>query len=181
MDLNHIDLPAVTLVDFYATSLVDPGGSVKRKSILSEDLPLKEKEGKQEKNQASWITLGHNKKNIQIILLNKETLHLPDEELQFLTGILTACKLSIADVAILNLNNYPAITCKDVTTHFNSKIIFLFGVPPIAFGLPMDFPEFQPQTFDKTVFLFSPALKDLEADKILKSKLWVCLRRIFDL
>jgi hypothetical protein len=62
---------------------------------------------------------------------------------------------------------------------FSSKIIFLFGIDPVSFGLPVNFPQFQLQPFASATFLFSPPLDELRKDELLKSKLWVCLRRLF--
>ncbi len=40
-------------------------------------------------------------------------VHLPDEELNFLTNMLAACKLSLGDVAIVNKYNYKETSYKD--------------------------------------------------------------------
>ena len=70
---------------------------------------------------------------------------------------------------------------RNLLTFFKSKIVLLFAVEPASFGLPMSFPHFQIQPFAGNSFLFSPSLKELENDKMLKSKLWVCLKRLFNL
>ena len=69
---------------------------------------------------------------------------------------------------------------KELISFFKSKIVFLFDIEPIAFGLPVNFPHYQAQAFASTSFLFSPSLKKLQNDKLQKSKLWVCLRRLFN-
>jgi len=45
--------------------------------------------------------------------------------------------------------------------------------------MPLSFPEFQVQAFNNCIFLHTPVLEVLETDKVLKSKLWVCLKRMF--
>jgi len=45
----------------------------------------------------------------------------------------------------------------------------------------MNFPHFQQQKFTGITFLFSPSLNELENDKLLKSKLWICLKQIFNI
>ncbi|MBK9568854.1 MAG: hypothetical protein IPO53_02260 [Chitinophagaceae bacterium] len=52
---------------------------------------------------------------------------------------------------------------------------------PAAFGLPMHFPHYQIQAFAGNSFLYAPSLKELENDRVEKSKLWVCLKRLFNL
>ncbi|MBL7740465.1 MAG: hypothetical protein JNK14_14705 [Chitinophagaceae bacterium] len=123
--------------------------------------------------------LGENQKNILVLVNYPGTVYLPDEELNFLTNMLTACKLSLADVAVVNSSTDEGIGYKDAITHFKSRIIFLFGIAPLSFGLPVDFPHFQVQSFANVTFLYTPALEECRKDGVLKSKLWVCLRRIF--
>jgi hypothetical protein len=62
--------------------------------------------------------------------------------------------------------------------------VLLFGLDPTAIRLPINFPHFKQLTYDDCVYLSSPALDQLvpntEESKLLKSKLWVCLKTIFD-
>jgi hypothetical protein len=178
MNLNNIELPASVVVELYSSSL-----------ISTNEIPVIEKKLAIEKpvtsppsdNMVQWKSLGNNQKSILVIVNNEEVVHLADKELNFLSGILGACKLTIADVAIVNINNHPGVTYKELTTFFKSRIVFLFNIEPATFGLPMSFPYYQIQSFANNSFLFSPSLKDLEDDKIEKSKLWVCLKRLFNL
>src|SRR5436190_10124435 len=175
MGLNDIRLPASLIADLYKSSLVETNETkidFKTKETLTEKQILNVDKG--------IAALGDNQKNISIIVSHNDVVHLPDAELNFLTGILGACKLSLGDVAIVNYNKHQSSTYKDVTDHFKSKIVLLFGIEPNVFGLPMSFPHFQPQTFSNCSFLFTPSLTELQDDKVLKSKLWVCLSRIFN-
>ena len=174
MDLNHINLPASVVAELYHSSLIDPGktpvSQAGADSTESKSAPL-----------PGWKWLGENQKNVLIIVNYPDAVHLPDHDLDFLTGILGACKLSMADVAIINHTNHPDASYKELVVFFKSKIVLLIAVEPASFGLPMSFPHFQIQPFAGNSFLFSPSLKELENDKILKSKLWVCLKRLFNL
>lgn len=178
MDLNNIDLPTSLVVDLYCSSLISTKEIAIEKKIVKEiSNPVVQKI----ESNAPWKSLGNNQKNILVIVNNKEVVHLPDNEFSFLGGILGACKLSVADVAIVNLNNHPEATYKELTSYFKSKVVFLFDAEPAAFGLPMSFPHYQIQAFAANSFLYAPSLKDLEDDKGEKSKLWVCLKRLFNL
>lgn len=179
MDINHIKLPATVIADLYQFSLIEADEtavSPQSEQIISEK---KMKPATYKDNDLKW--LGENRKSVLIVARYNNAVHLPDDEFNFLTGILGACNLNIGDVALINLNNHPGVTFTELSTHFKSKIIFLFDVEPTMLGLPISFPQFQIQTFENSSFLFSPSLKELESDKLLKSKLWVCLRRIFNL
>ena len=165
MSLNNIQLPASAIADLYHFSLIEINEiPVKTETIIE---PREDK------------YLGENKKNIFVMVDYKDAAYLPDAELSFLTNMLTACKLSLADVAIVNRNNHKEKTYKEYLSNFKSRIVFLFGVEPASFGLPVSFPHFQIQPFANATFLFAPALEECNKDALLKSKLWVCLRRLF--
>ena len=173
-DLNHIKLPDSVVADLYRSSLIDMDETPVNKALddNTETRPV---------TDSVWKWLGENKKNVLIIVNYQDAVHLPDDDLSFLTGIIGACKLSMADVAIFNLHNHPQASYKELVAFFKSRIVLLFAVEPASFGLPMSFPHFQIQPFAGNSFLFSPSLKELENDKVLKSKLWVCLKRLFNL
>ena len=167
MDLNQLKLSPHTLTALYKNLLVnlnDPGHAAE-KTV----------------EKTSWKFLGENRRNILIAVDHTETMHIPDEQLRFLINLLTACKLNLGDVAVLNIHRYPAADLASILSFFKSKIVFLFGVEPTALSSPISFPHFQVQEFSGTTYLFSPVLTEIEQDKILKSKLWVCMRRIFNL
>jgi hypothetical protein len=173
-DLNHIKLPAFVVAELYQSSLIDNQDTFVYQAVnnIPEFKPTE---------TSVWMSLGENRKNVLIIFNNPDAVHVSDHDLSFLTGILGACKLSLADVAVVNLNNHPDASYKELVTFFKSKIVLLFAVEPVSFGLPMSFPHFQIQPFAGNSFLFAPSLKELETDKVLKSKLWVCLKRLFNL
>jgi hypothetical protein len=182
MDLKNIELPPFVIAELYRSSIIDPGeipASIQRINAV-EEFPVIVDEAAPSSSPA-WKWLGGNRKNILVVVRHKSVPHLPENELSVLTGMLTACQLSLADVAIVNISCQPSSGYKEVITQFNSRIVFLFGVEPATFGLPMSFPHFQVQGFANSSFLFIPDLSELENDKVLKSKLWVCLRRIFNI
>ena len=128
----------------------------------------------------SWKHLGDYKKRILFIVRYDDAVHIPDEQLNFLTTILSACKLSLADIAILNLAKAPSTFYKEVQEKFKSNVTILFGITPQQFEMPVNFPEFQVQPFNNCTFLSGPTIEQMENDKLLKSKLWVSLRKIFN-
>ncbi len=174
MDLNHIKLPDSVVAELYQSTLIDPDETPVRQAVAdnTENKPAA---------LPGWKWLGENRKNVLIIISYPDSVHLPDHDLAFLTGILGACKLSMADVAVVNSYNHPDASYKELVAFFKTKIVLLFALEPALFGLPMNFPHFQIQPFAGNSFLFSPSLKELENDKVLKSKLWVCLKRLFNL
>ena len=172
MPLNDLELSPSLVADLYKNSLIEISDIVP---------PIHSKEIKTNNEPAAtgWKFLGSNRKNILILVDYVETTNLPDQQFDFLINMLAACKIGIADVAIVNVKNNPEASYKDLIDHFKSKIIFLYGVEPLYLQLPISFPHFQVQSFVGNTFLYTPSLDELEKDKVLKSKLWVCLRRIF--
>ena len=161
MSLNNIQLNAQLLTSLYSNVLVASDATV---------VPDKD-----------WKQLGGNRKNILIVTVHENKIHLPDEELQFLISILKACQLSLADVCIINMAGLQEQDYKSITEHFNSQSVLLFDRAPLQFGLPVHFPFFQIQRFDQCVYLSAPALADIEKDTELKKQLWASLKKLFSL
>lgn len=182
-DLNHIQLPASVITELYRSSLIDTGEKTAKPITAPVAEPLTVTPGIKKpavnKTDDPWKYLGENQKSILIVVDYADAVYLPDEELTFLTNMLTACKLGIADVAIINRKNYPEAGYKEAMAKFKSKTVFLFGIEPAIFEMPLAFPHFQIQNFAGTTFLFAPALEECRTDKLIKSKLWVSLQRIF--
>jgi len=125
--------------------------------------------------------LGENKKKTLVIVRNADAVHIPDKQLSFLTKLLAACNLNLADVAILNFQDHSSSEFNEIINYFKPKVVLLFDIEPAEFGLPMIFPQFQVQGYKDAVFVSSPSLEVIEPDKTLKGKLWICLKKIFNL
>ena len=160
MSLNNINLNAQLIADLYPNTLIETSNT----NIQNTGVRY----------------LGDNQKNISIFVKNTEVPFLNDGEFNLLTSILAACKLSIADVAIVNLesnNSNP----EELLTELNSKIVLLFDIAPTDINLPINFPHFQVQQFNKRTYLYAPAFTIIENDKAVKIKLWQSLKNIFNL
>ena len=159
MGINNIQLTPNILADLFHLSLVETNATT---------MPAPEK----------VKFLGNNQKNIVVVVSHPSVPFLPDEELKFFTNVLAACKLSIADIAIVNFPRLEEAALKN-TLASEAKTVLLFGVDPLSIGLPINFPQFQLQQFDKRTYLHAPGLTDIENNKALKSKLWNTLKVLF--
>lgn len=164
MSLNKIQIPPYLVSQLYKTHLIEPISSNNTKSINSEKLK----------------SLGENKKQILILVNNSDVVFLNDNQLNFLTQLLTACKLNLGDVAIINFYGLN-MNHENLFIQFNSKVVLLFDVAPVLLEFPISFPNFTVQQHKETQFLFMPSLQEIEADKSLKLKTWNCLKIIFKL
>lgn len=127
--------------------------------------------------------LGKNERNILVLVNEKKYPFLPDDDLKFLSNILLACKLNLSDIGIINFAHFAVnfTICKE---HFEAQKILLFGLTSAAIKLPFTVPDFQVQPYNECVILQSPPLSTLnhetQESKILKSQLWISLKKIFD-
>jgi len=123
--------------------------------------------------------LGKNKKNIIILINQNETAFLPEDDLNFLIGILTACRLTMEDVGIVNIAKNNQINYHSFEKEIIAKTVLLFGFAPSLLDLPLSFPNYQIQAYNNITYLSSPSLAALREDKPEKMKLWTCLKTMF--
>lgn len=164
MSLNNIQLSPIVLQELFKMTLID----IKP-----------EQQTAQKTSSKGFATLGNNRRHILIVVASDNTLYLPDEQLKLLMDILTACHLTMEDVAILNIKKNKSVTYKNVSSELKSEKVILFGVAPAEIELPIDFPHYQVQPYNKQVYLTSPSLSQIQDDKLEKMKLWNCLKQIF--
>ena len=166
MSLDNIQLPPSIIQSLYNKSLYD----------LKTDKP-----GMEDQQPGSISFLGGNNRKIAIVVNDAEAIYLQDDALNFLLGILTACKLTMADVALINTSKNPDLNYTTITGQLQAEKIFLFGLDTDAIGLPLQFPNYQIQQYNNQVYLSSASLDSLQKDKNEKTKLWNCLKKIFSL
>jgi hypothetical protein len=128
--------------------------------------------------------LGNNSRNVVLLVNYPGEAFLPDEQLQFLTKILGACKLNLGDVAIINQAHLSS-DFETIQKELSPQKLLLFGIDPSAIRLPIQFPDFKPQSFSGCVFLKSPATELLnqenEEARNRKMQLWNSLKQLFQL
>ena len=170
MGLDETMLPIFVIAGLYKNSLVES------------DNP-KEPTAASQKQPARPIQfLGENKKNICLLVNHENDVYLPDNELNFLVSILQACKLNLGDVAIINYHLQKK-TFEEIRKQFNFDYLLVFGIDITQLGLKQIVPFTIQKTNDCSVII-SPATKELNDNsaeaKLLKSKLWLCLKQLFE-
>ncbi len=181
MDINHIQLSPAALAGLYKNHLVESGDSSPGagRSVPVKEPPLITLSASAPATAITVKALGNNEKKVLVLVRHTDVVFLPDEELKFLTGILAACKLSIADVSIVNLHHAQGTGYKDLLTQFHSSRVLLFGLEPGDINLPLSFPEFQLQAFNGCTYHWCPDLGIMENDRTLKTRLWNNLKLLF--
>jgi len=166
MSLDNIQLPGFVLQALFTNNLVDLNCI--------------------ENNQTTFVEkeiniFGGNKKNILLLINNPDIAFVTEQQLNFISGILSACKLILEDIGLINTAPYPQLSHKDISDNFNPKICILFGIVPAALQLPFVIPEFQVQSFSHQVYLTAPPLDILENNIEMKRKFWALLQQIFSI
>jgi len=165
-------LPPFMIADLYKNAL----------TIIEEENKSTTKE-KITNNTDTLNFLGENNKKITILVAEENTLHLQEDSYHFITNILAACKLNMADVAIVNCEQ-PSITWNEIQQTLTPTICIVFGNILSKINFTHTLNLYQPQTFHQTTFLLSAALPMLKPStqeaKLEKSKLWICLKKMFN-
>jgi hypothetical protein len=166
MGLDNIQLPAIVLHHLFKDSLVDLNTyKIDNENIAAGNLSY----------------LGNNQKKVAIIVADEQAIYLPDEDLNFLMGVLAACKLTMADVALINIKKNDIFTYVELEQQLKAEKLLLLGVTPPQLELPLQFPNYQIQKFNSQIYLAAPALHLLAIDKTEKTKLWNCLKQVFSI
>lgn len=128
--------------------------------------------------------LGENKKKISILHKEPAAAFLTDEQFKLLSGILNACKLSMADVALVNLAHQNT-SFLELKQQLEPQFLILFDVSPTSIELPFTIPPYQIQDYNNCKILVAASLQymTLETDEVKKEKtlLWNSLRKMFSI
>ena len=170
-------LPGFVLADLYGKSLVVLDDETKQSS--PQKSTQKNIETKQEKK-----FLGNYEKPVVVLVSDAENIFMDDENLQFLSGILNACKLNLAQIALINFHNYEA-KFTDLKKEMKPKFLILFGVTALQIEMPFTLPDYQVQSYDNSKIMVAPNLKLMNNNsaeaKAEKTKLWKSLKNMFGL
>ncbi|MBK8495046.1 MAG: hypothetical protein IPL50_08435 [Chitinophagaceae bacterium] len=166
MSIDNIQFPASILQGLYNKSLYDLRSN---ESVINDIQPM------------NIVFLGSNLKKIALVVHDESSIYLADDALQFLLGILTACKLSMADIALINVSKNKQINYNTITEQLKAEKIIMFGLTAENLALPLQFPHYQVQHYNNQVYLSAASLTDLQKDKEEKMKLWNCLKNIFSI
>lgn len=180
MSLNKLQLPDFVIANLYKNNLID---TEEEYQISKQEVKIKEViEKESTKNEIQY--LGSHNKKITILLHDTENVYLDDSHLQFITTILKACNLTIADVAIINLHN-QALNYKIFQEQLPSKYFILFNVSTNDVQLPFTIPMYQNQNYNQQQFLVTPSLvilnNETQEARIEKTKLWNALKNMFEI
>ena len=163
MSLDDIQLSENTRRIFFTKNLVETSPSIQ----LNNDCDVHK-----------IVSLGGNEKNILFLVKDSENKFLGDEEMNLLSNLITACKLTMADIALVNVTN-DTMNYQQLSDQFQSKKVLIFGIKTSELELPFAIPDFQIQAFQEQLYLTAPPFKQFLTNKDLKKELWICLQKLF--
>ena len=162
MSLDNFQLPRHLLSELYKNSLV-----------VLDDKQINTKSLKEE----NLVFLGDNEKNILILVEDEKALHINDDDLGLLTGILSACKLTLADIALLNMISKKSNHLIKVIEECKPYVLINFNVKTNVLGLDQN--RYQVIKKDNIQILSAGSLNQISNNIEEKKKLWGCLKTIF--
>jgi hypothetical protein len=167
MDLNELEFTPAQLAELYGQSV-----------ILTEPQAAKKPVAQKEKVVATEKTIpfkGKNKKGMLWVVHEPEQVYLSDADFTFLSQIITACKMNMDDVALINAATKD-FTIAEAVEYLKPDTIILCGVPHLLLPVPVD--EYILYPHQKRNYFVCDSLQELQNDKVLKSKLWLVLKDI---
>lgn len=121
--------------------------------------------------------LGQNKKGIGFLVNYPSEQYLPQNQLDFLSKILSAIKLGLDDIAILNVATHMGKE-KELPSIFR-KMVFL-GPQPFPFGFQdIQINKYEIAESDGKVVLYCDTLDLISKSTDMKGALWTNLQRMF--
>jgi hypothetical protein len=186
MNLEKTILPPSLLVSLYKDSLVLTEKEIKPEKITENKLPGKEQETITESNEmASPIKyLGDHHKKILVVVNDPASVYLNESDFILLTSILNACRLTISDIALINIGNQKA-SLHEMLTKLPSLLVIAFDIDAKALKIKLPSTLYKVTPLGETNLLFSAALSTMQGGSVdakkEKGKLWTVLKQIFQL
>ena len=200
-ELQNIKLPDFLITNWYKSHLISSDESTVKSNALPVVNTLKAKEPSAENvvvvnvpplenklvevesiNEPVWFT-GEYKKNITIIIHQNSAEVISDEWKVFLNSVITACKLTLNDVVIVN-NFKKAITYNQIKVKFNSQFLLVFDIAPGLLGIPSSISNYEIRVDNNCTIVFADSIAQMLPNtteaKQIKMKLWVSLKKLFN-
>lgn len=98
---------------------------------------------------------------------------------QLLQNILKATGHSMDETDLLNFSYIPQADARTVLSQKSTNYFITFGVPLIRLQIDLLLPPYMPKQIEGIWFLLADPLHVIDADKLLKKRLWLALQKMF--
>ncbi len=133
--------------------------------------PVLEKQETPKPGKPIFEYIGENNKYILIIVKDPSQKFLNAKELEFLLKILSAKKLDLKDIAIINTESYASLDFKDLKEYFALSKILTFGINPASLNIT-GISANKAGEYNGVKILGTWTLAQLEADVKKKTTYW---------
>jgi hypothetical protein len=128
--------------------------------------------------------LGKNLQSICFLVSYPDSEFMPEPQLAFLQKILTACKFTVDDIAIIN-TGLKQVDMNDLKKGMDPRFIFLWGSGLDVTGIDQELPDLVITTWQNISLVRVEKTALMPGDKpeamALKRNLWICLKKLFNL
>jgi hypothetical protein len=121
---------------------------------------------------------GKNKKGMLWVINEPDQAYLNDDDFDFLSQILTACKMNMNDIALTNIAHHNS-SIQQIASSLNPKVIIMCGVNTSQ--LPFQFEEYKIIPHTNHQYFLTDPLSEIRIDKVKKSKLWLAMKTLYSL
>jgi hypothetical protein len=185
MSTDKTILSSSVLVDLYKDSLVVVEDiPLENKATVEQTIETKKEEIKEVKWEGPIKSLGEHNKKITVIVNDPNSVHLNEMDFILLTSILNACRLTIADIALINIGKQP-VGLHQILQELPSTLVLSFAVDATQLKVKLPSTLYKLTQLGETHILFSNALSTMQGTgveaKQEKAKLWTVLKKIFEL
>ncbi len=198
MQINKTILPAAVLVSLYKDTLVLSETAtqiIEKEALIAHTLvgetvlataPVNEKVNEQKVVNATTPLkyLGDHLKKVIVIVNDPNAVYLNEADLGLLSSILNACKLTLADIALINTAT-QTIGLHDILETLPSRLVISFDVNATQLKIKLPGTLYKPIVLGDTHILFSNSLSNMQGGdinaKTEKGKLWIVLKQLFQL
>ncbi|MDP4620507.1 MAG: hypothetical protein NWS87_08300 [Sediminibacterium sp.] len=178
---TSMDLPAAS-VDKEANTIAAPSASMHVQIEADKDYNNTTNEPIKELGQIKY--LGEHLKQVTIIVKDELAVYLNENDLTLLSSILSACKLTLADVALINVAQQK-LSLHEILNVLPSKLVMIFDVSSITLKIKLPTTLYKSIQLGDTYLLFSNSLSLMQGGdqsaKLEKGKLWAILKSLFQL
>ena len=128
--------------------------------------------------------LGEHLKQVTIIVKDELAVYLNENDLTLLSSILSACKLTLADIALINVAQQK-LSLHEILNVLPSKLVMIFDVSSTTLKIKLPTTLYKSIQLGDTYLLFSNSLSKMQGGdqsaKLEKGKLWAILKQLFQL
>ena len=178
---TSMDLPAANL-DTQATTIAAPSARMHVQIESDKDNNNTTNEPIKELGQIKY--LGEHLKQVTIIVKDELAVYLNENDLTLLSSILSACKLTLADIALINVAQQK-LSLHEILNVLPSKLVMIFDVSSTILKIKLPTTLYKSIQLGDTYLLFSNSLSLMQGGdqsaKLEKGKLWAILKSLFQL